>query len=134
MELFLPNPSPDGTPNDAASPTSRRQWLQPASAASLGLSGRAWSQTRFDSNAFKLGVASGSPERDAQFTRIVQRGQVQAVAELAHSVHVEPVGLEPDRWYFYRFLICWTVPLSPTEFQWRADLCRRAGQGGGTCA
>ncbi len=41
---------------------------------------------------------------DEQFTRIVQRGQVQAVAPLAHSVHVEAAGLEPDRWYFYRFM------------------------------
>ncbi len=41
---------------------------------------------------------------DEQFTRIAQRGQSQAVPELAHSVHVEAAGLEPDRWYFYRFM------------------------------
>jgi phosphodiesterase/alkaline phosphatase D-like protein len=40
---------------------------------------------------------------DEGFTRIVQSGQAQAVAELAHSVHVEVQGLQPDRWYFYRF-------------------------------
>nr|WP_326530652.1 alkaline phosphatase D family protein [Rhodoferax sp.] len=40
---------------------------------------------------------------DAQFTDLVQSGQVLAVADLAHSVHVEPTGLAPDRWYFYRF-------------------------------
>jgi alkaline phosphatase D len=41
---------------------------------------------------------------DEAFQRIVQRGQSQAVHELAHSVHVEASGLEPDRWYFYRFM------------------------------
>ena len=41
---------------------------------------------------------------DEQFTRIAQRGQAQAAAELAHSIHVEAGGLEPDRWYFYRFM------------------------------
>jgi alkaline phosphatase D len=40
---------------------------------------------------------------DEKFTRIVQAGQAQAVAALVHSVHVEVRGLEPDRWYFYRF-------------------------------
>jgi alkaline phosphatase D len=41
---------------------------------------------------------------DEQFSRIVQRGQSPALFELAHSVHVEVAGLEPDRWYFYRFI------------------------------
>jgi alkaline phosphatase D len=41
---------------------------------------------------------------DEGFTRIVQSGQAQALAELAHSVHVEVAGLAPDRWYFYRFM------------------------------
>lgn len=40
---------------------------------------------------------------DEQFRRPVQSGQVQAVPALAHSVHVEVQGLEPDRWYHYRF-------------------------------
>src|SRR5215212_8201074 len=35
---------------------------------------------------------------DEQFNRVVQRGQSQALPELAHSVHVEVQGLEPDRW------------------------------------
>jgi len=42
---------------------------------------------------------------DDQFTRIVQSGQVIALPELAHSVHVEVLGLEADRWYFYRFMV-----------------------------
>jgi len=41
---------------------------------------------------------------DEGFTRIVQSGQAQALAELAHSVHVEVAGLASDRWYFYRFM------------------------------
>ena len=42
---------------------------------------------------------------DEQFTRIARSGQAQALPELAHSVHVEATGLEPDRWYFYRFMV-----------------------------
>jgi alkaline phosphatase D len=49
---------------------------------------------------------------DEQFSRIVQRGQSPALFELAHSVHVEVAGLEPDRWYFYRFIA--GVAVSPT--------------------
>ena len=41
---------------------------------------------------------------DEQFTRIVAHGQSVASAALADSVHVEVGGLEPDRWYFYRFM------------------------------
>ncbi|WP_158886927.1 alkaline phosphatase D family protein [Amycolatopsis anabasis] len=40
---------------------------------------------------------------DAQFTSIVQRGTVATTRAQAHSVHVEPTGLEPGREYFYRF-------------------------------
>ncbi|HYF18480.1 MAG TPA: alkaline phosphatase D family protein [Ramlibacter sp.] len=40
---------------------------------------------------------------DEGFHRIARSGTAQAVPQLAHSVHVEADGLEPDRWYFYRF-------------------------------
>src|SRR6188768_3138980 len=40
---------------------------------------------------------------DERFTRMVQRGSTTARPEEAHSVHVELVGLEPGREYFYRF-------------------------------
>ena len=40
---------------------------------------------------------------DEKFTRIVQTGQTSAAPELAHSVHVEVDGLNPDSEYFYRF-------------------------------
>ncbi|MCX7166394.1 MAG: alkaline phosphatase D family protein [Rhodocyclales bacterium] len=117
----------------------RRRLLQlaVASAASLWLPRGAWSQARFSSNPFALGVASGSPTHDSVvlwtrllaedrvdsgigreaitvrwevahddgFIRIVRSGQTQALAELAHSVHVEVSGLESDRWYFFRFMV-----------------------------
>jgi alkaline phosphatase D len=41
---------------------------------------------------------------DEQFSRVAQSGATNAVAADAHSVHVEVAGLEPDRWYFYRFM------------------------------
>jgi alkaline phosphatase D len=40
---------------------------------------------------------------DERMNRIVKRGRVTATAALAHSVHVEVSGLEPARWYWYRF-------------------------------
>lgn len=79
---------------------------------------------------FRLGVASGSPRHDsvvlwtrlitaepldhavavqwemaedAQFRRIVRRGTAAALPALGHAVHVEVFGLQPDRWYWYRF-------------------------------
>jgi alkaline phosphatase D len=42
---------------------------------------------------------------DEGFTRIVQRGQANALAALAHSVHVEVAGLQGGRGYFYRFIV-----------------------------
>ncbi|GAA2879637.1 alkaline phosphatase D family protein [Streptomyces mexicanus] len=40
---------------------------------------------------------------DEHFRRVVAAGTVTARPELGHSVHVEPRGLRPDRWYHYRF-------------------------------
>ena len=87
---------------------------------------------KFQNNPFTLGVASGSPTHDSvvlwtrllesgldsrpltvrwevadddQFTRIAQSGQHLATADLGHSVHVELQNLQPDRWYFYRFMV-----------------------------
>ncbi len=42
---------------------------------------------------------------DDKFSRIVRKGQSIAAASLAHSVHVEVASLEPDRGYFYRFMV-----------------------------
>jgi alkaline phosphatase D len=41
---------------------------------------------------------------DDGFGTIVQQGRATAAAELSYSVHVNVTGLEPDRWYFYRFM------------------------------
>ena len=40
---------------------------------------------------------------DPQFTQVVRLGSVRALPRMAHSVHVEVHGLEPEREYFYRF-------------------------------
>ncbi|OGA39673.1 MAG: alkaline phosphatase [Betaproteobacteria bacterium RIFCSPLOWO2_12_FULL_62_13] len=40
---------------------------------------------------------------DEAFRNSVRRGTAVAAPELAHSVHVEVAGLEPARWYWYRF-------------------------------
>jgi alkaline phosphatase D len=41
--------------------------------------------------------------RDDRFRQLVRYGSAVADPSLAHSVHVDVNGLEPDRWYFYRF-------------------------------
>lgn len=111
----------------------RRTWLQRAAlaAAATQLPRWAWSQPHsWQQDPFALGLASGEPTpqgvvlwtrlahaapelpaqtvhwelaHDAQFRRIVQRGQAQAAPEWGHSVHVQLQGLQPGRWYFYRF-------------------------------
>ncbi|MFZ5568655.1 MAG: alkaline phosphatase D family protein [Pseudomonadota bacterium] len=113
----------------------RRRLLQlaAATAATLWLPRGAWSRAaRLQSDPFALGVASGAPEpdgvvlwtrllfaepqareftlrwevaHDEAFTRIARSGQVQAMPALGHAVHAEVQGLEPDRWYFYRFML-----------------------------
>ena len=40
---------------------------------------------------------------DEQFRSLVARGTEQAVPAEAHTVHVDVAGLEPARWYWYRF-------------------------------
>ena len=40
---------------------------------------------------------------DENFSTIVRRGAVLATPEFAHAVHVELEGLEPGRYYWYRF-------------------------------
>lgn len=40
---------------------------------------------------------------DDSMRHIVQRGTELATPQLGHSVHVEVHGLQPDRWYWYRF-------------------------------
>lgn len=40
---------------------------------------------------------------DAAPHAVIAQGEVQTSAEIGFSVHVEPSGLQPDRWYRYRF-------------------------------
>jgi alkaline phosphatase D len=40
---------------------------------------------------------------DEQFSKLAANGTAVATPDLAHSVHVELPGLDPNRWYFYRF-------------------------------
>ncbi|MCW3840677.1 alkaline phosphatase D family protein [Micromonospora yasonensis] len=60
-----------------------------------------------------LVIGSGMPNQpvpvhwqvadDEAFTTIVREGETFALPENNHSVHVDVRGLQPDRWYFYRF-------------------------------
>lgn len=59
------------------------------------------------------GKSSGIPSENFEVTwelahdegmkQIVQSGTSVATPELGHSIHIEVSGLEPDRWYWYRF-------------------------------
>lgn len=42
---------------------------------------------------------------DEGFRKIVAKGVATALPELAHSVHVDAVGLRSGRWYWYRFML-----------------------------
>lgn len=42
---------------------------------------------------------------DDSFRHIAAKGEAAALPELAHSVHVDASGLQPDRWYWYRFML-----------------------------
>ena len=42
--------------------------------------------------------------RDEKFAQIAASGTAYATPDWAHSVHVEVNGLEPARWYWYRFV------------------------------
>ena len=105
---------------------SRRAFL--GSMAALGAA-PLLAQPRLRSDPFAIGVASGYPHpggfviwtrlvgdldpvavpvrwevaADAAMRAIVASGTAEANPAWAHSVHVEPRGLEPDRWYWYRF-------------------------------
>ena len=41
---------------------------------------------------------------DESFRQLARWGVSEALPEFAHAVHVDVDGLEPDRWYFYRFM------------------------------
>ena len=105
----------------------RRRFLQ--SVGALAVSGCARGQGRFASYPFTLGVASGYPSpsgitlwtrltslldpvslplkwevaSDESMRTVVSSGETTANPDWSHSVHVDVQGLEPDRWYWYRF-------------------------------
>ena len=110
----------------------RRRFLQALAAAgvSRALPGCAQAAPRFSSDPFALGVASGYPHAggmelctrlvgelppvglpvrwdiaaDESMSKLVASGSAVAQPDWAHSVRVEAKGLEPDRWYWYRFM------------------------------
>jgi alkaline phosphatase D len=41
--------------------------------------------------------------RDEKFAHVAASGTAYATPDWAHSIHVEASGLEPSRWYWYRF-------------------------------
>ena len=48
-------------------------------------------------------VVSWEVATDEAFANVVSQGRATAVPELGHSVHADVQGLDPERWYFYRF-------------------------------
>ena len=109
-------------------PASRRALLQGA-AALVAVPWFVRHALAADKPRFALGIASGQPHasgmvlwtrltgadlpervavqwelaRDEAFTDVAARGEETAEASWSHSVHAEPAGLEPARWYWYRF-------------------------------
>src|SRR5688572_25333080 len=106
----------------------RRRFLQGLAALGVSSALPACAQPRFASYPFTLGVASGYPSAssvalwtrltgaepapvtvrwevaaDEGMKRVVASGSSDAGPRWAHSVHVEAGGLEPGRWYWYRF-------------------------------
>lgn len=111
----------------------RRRFLQCVAALGVSSAASARAQPlarpRFAADPFSLGVASGYPRPDGMvlwtrlagivdaapipvrweiaedeaMRRIVAAGSEDALPEWAHSLHIEPRGLQPDRWYWYRF-------------------------------
>jgi alkaline phosphatase D len=114
-------------------PLTRRDFLlRAAGFAAAGLPApRLLAQPRFATNPYTLGIASGYPTPDSvvlwtrlapesgmpaaavevgwevaadeAFRKIVRRGRETAAPRWAHSVRAEVAGLEPGRWYHYRF-------------------------------
>jgi alkaline phosphatase D len=42
---------------------------------------------------------------DDAFAKIVKQGRATAAPELGYSIHIDVDGLQPDRWYHYRFAV-----------------------------
>jgi alkaline phosphatase D len=99
---------------------SRRAWAQPRFSAYPFTLGVASGSPRADGVVLWTRLApeplagGGMPDanvelswelaRDEHFRDIAQKGAVLATPELAQSAHVEVSGLEPARWYWFRFM------------------------------
>jgi alkaline phosphatase D len=75
---------------------------------------------------------------DEGFGRIVRSGTFRAMADLAHSVHIDVEGLEAGRWYFYKFRCgnaespvgrTRTAPLGAQDFRFAFASCQQYEQG-----
>ncbi|MGH8721246.1 MAG: alkaline phosphatase D family protein, partial [Burkholderiales bacterium] len=128
----------------------RRRFLQALAAAgvSRALPGCAQGAARFSSYPFALGVASGYPHAggmvlwtrlsgelppvglpvrweiaaDESMSKIVASGNAIAAPDSAHALRVEANGLQPERWYWYRFMAGdATSPIGRTRTAPRAD-------------
>jgi alkaline phosphatase D len=109
--------------------TGRRDFLRGLAALGASAALPACAQPRFTTDPFALGVASGYPHpggmvlwtrlagvepvvvpvrweiaADESMRRIVATGTAMAEPDWAHAARVEVRGLEPDRWYWYRFM------------------------------
>ena len=112
---------------------SRRDFLRATALAAGGALASCATSSDLRQELFPLGVASGDPSpdgavlwtrlapgggmpegpvpvtwmiaEDERLTKVVRTGEVAALPELAHSVHVEAAGLDPDRPYWYRFRV-----------------------------
>jgi alkaline phosphatase D len=102
-----PEASPVATPALAADPFS----LGIASGEPLPDGVVLWTRLAPDPFAPDGGMGASPVEvawevaSDEAMTRIVQQGTAIADPAWAHSVHVEITGLEPARWYWYRFRV-----------------------------
>jgi alkaline phosphatase D len=127
--------------------TDRRTFLRALAAATVSPALPACAQPRFAADPFALGVASGYPHpggmvlwtrlvgvdpvalpvrweisRTRSMSKIVAAGSTYADPQWAHSVRIEPQGLEPGRWYWYRFMAGDAVsPLGYTRTAPRVD-------------
>ena len=53
---------------------------------------------------------------DQDTIEVVQKGKFVATPQMGHAVHIELGGLQPDRWYRYRFHAAgWTSPIGRTR-------------------
>ena len=67
-----------------------------------------WTRLSTDPTAIEAVPTAVYPVRweladDDSFKSIVRHGTEYATPQLGHSIHVELQGLQPDRWYWYRF-------------------------------